>query len=399
VEVGVWHAGPGVGAILADLGAEVIKVESPKGDPERYFAAFSALTDTTAVDTSEWTVMFELGNRGKRSISLDIQEPSGREIFDRLLERADVFVTNLRLQAKQSLRLDYSTIRNINERIIQLNMTGFGSLGPKANDGAFDNLGQAMAGMMFVTGAPDPHPINVLVLDHMAAITGSHAVITALLSRERHGFGQEVDTSLYGAGTWLMYGNLGFELARGPVSLNWDRRRRLPLRNAYQCRGGDWIVGTIHPEQKYWPTFCEALGVPDLAFNSQFETEQDRSAHLPDLYDALDAQFMLKTRDQWLLIFAQHGLHFAPIQRFADVLVDEQALVNGYVAEIEHPILGKTTMPNYPIRFSAAQVGPRGPAPMLGEHSREIAAELGYSPDEIELRIRSGVLKAGSVDD
>lgn len=399
VEVAVWHAGPGAGAILADLGADVIKVETIEGDPERFFAAFAPMTDTRGLDKPDWTVMFDLSNRGKRAISLDLKQPDGVEVLHRLVEKADVFVSNLRTPTKKSIGIDYETLRKVNERIVHINVTGFGAEGPLADAGAFDNVGQAMSGMMFTASTREPQPLQVMVMDQLAAIAASHAAVTALLARELHGHGQEVNTSLYGAGTWLMYGNLGFTGARGEAELGGDRTERTPLRNLYRCGDGEWIMGTNHPEQKHWPTLCTTLGLDALVDDPRFATVETRHAALPELYHHLDAAFATRSREEWLKVLTDAGLFFAPIKTFADVLDDEQALANGYVADQDHPILGRVRQPGFPMRFSRHTVGARGAAPRLAEHSREILEELGYGVGEIQHLTNAGAVKLGDSDD
>ncbi|QTJ68361.1 CoA transferase [Rhodococcus sp. ZPP] len=393
VEVGVWHAGPAVGAILADLGADVIKVESLQGDPERHFAAFAPMTDTRNIDADGWTVMFELSNRGKRGVSLDLESAAAHGVLERLVEGADIFVTNLRGPTRRALGIDYEALSAINPTIIHVNVTGFGGDGPLADAGAFDNVGQAMSGMMFTAGGDNPQPLNVMVMDHLTAIVGSHAAITALAARELHGIGQEVHTSLYGAGTWLMYGNLGFTGARGhEVSMNGDRLSRSPLRNLYKCSDGKWVMGTNHPEQEHWSNFCQVLGCAELVNDPRFHDVDSRNANLKLLYQILDEAFQTKPRETWLDELRSAGLFFAPVHSFTDVLNDEQALANGYVDDVDHRHLGTVRQPSYPIRFGAFNAGPTGPAPWLGEHSREILASVGYSDAEIEALIEAGAV-------
>ena len=300
VEVGVWHAGPGAGAILTDLGADVIKVESIAGEPERYLGNFGPI-DTAEVNTDDWTVLFDISNRGKRSVSIDLSESDGRSILTRLITNSDVFLTNLRPSSKRKLGLDYESLRKHNEQIIYAGVSGFGAQGPLARAGAFDTLGQAMSGMMYLSGLPEPAPLSILILDQLTAITASHAILTALYERERTGRGQEVHTSLYGSATWLMHANLVVTSVLGrDVDIAWDRRRNPPLRTTYKCGDGKWIVGTAHPEDRYWAPFCAALGVVELTADRRFATKDQRVAHGPELMEILDEIFLKKDRPGWL---------------------------------------------------------------------------------------------------
>lgn len=383
IEVGVWHAGPGAGAILGDLGAEVIKVETLEGDPERAHGSFGPM-DTSKVEMPNWTTLYEFSNRNKRSITLDITSEDGYGVLRKLVEGADVFLTNLRTSTKPKLKVDYGSIRSINPDVVHVNVSGFGQHGPMADAGGFDPLGQAISGMMFLSGNEEPALLQMIVLDQLTAIAASHAAITALLARERDGHGQEVHTSLYGSAVWLTHMNiLAASLMQGKVDNSWDRLKNPPLRTTYRCGDGKWLMGTNHPEEKYWSRFCQAIGTPELEADPRFLTKADRASSSQDLFEILDAVFLTKERDEWVSILTGSGALFAPVHDIDDVLVDEQAIENGYVTDIDHRALGKIRIPGYPVEFSAHDAGPRSEAPELGEHSREILQELGYSSEDI----------------
>jgi hypothetical protein len=201
VEYGVFHAGPGASAILGDLGAEVVKIEDLTGDPERYWTKLAGMDMTMPNGES---AMFQFSNRNKRSICLDINPAEGRGVFEKLVARADVFLTNLRRSTKKKLGIDYETLRSINSRMIHANVSGYGPKGFMSDMGAFDPLGLARSGMMFATGSPEPKALHIGILDQATAIAASHAMMTALFVRERTGRGQEVHVSLYSVGQWLM---------------------------------------------------------------------------------------------------------------------------------------------------------------------------------------------------
>ncbi len=202
VEYAIWHAGPGASAILGDMGAEVIKIETLSGDPERSAKQLGSVKFDVQ-GNSDWSFLFELSNRNKKGICLDIQTPQGREIFHRLVKTADVFLTNLRNSTKPRLGIDYESIRKINPQIIHAGVSGFGVKGPFSDVGAFDPMGQAVSGMLYLTGDDEPVMLQTVVLDQMTSITASHAILTALFYRERHGIGQEVHVSLYSSALWL----------------------------------------------------------------------------------------------------------------------------------------------------------------------------------------------------
>ena len=262
LEYGVFHAGPGSTAILGDLGAEIIKIESGFGDPERYWTQVAGID--MAMPDGE-SIMHEVSNRNKRGIYLDIKTEKGRAIFHKLVADTDVFMTNLRKTTKHKLGIDYQSLREINPKIIHANVSGYGPDGPMENIGAFDPLGQARSGLMFTTGSAEPALLHLGVLDQTTAIAASHAIITALLVRERQGVGQELHVSLYSTALWMQHPNL--VLASG-ISVNpcvtGVRTEHSPLRNRFQCKDGNWIIGTHHPEEKYWATFCTAMDKKDL---------------------------------------------------------------------------------------------------------------------------------------
>ncbi|GAA4491739.1 CoA transferase [Rhodococcus olei] len=399
VEVGVWHAGPGAGAIMADLGAEVIKVESLGSDPERLYGGFGHLDGKSPLPRPDWNVLFEVSNRNKQGIALDISTQEGQEILHRLVEGADVFLTNLRNGTKSRLGIEYDALRAVNSRIVYLNVSAFGPKGPLADGPGFDTLGQAVSGMMYMTGSEEPAALSMLILDQLTAIAASHAVIAALLSRELHGAGQEVHASLYGAGMWLQHANyLIKSIVKEPVDLSWDRLDASPLRTTYVCKDGKWIVGTGHPPERYWPQFCTVLGRPDLLTDARFATRQQRQAAKSELFAELDSAFLQRNRSEWLEIMSQSDLPFAPVNGLAEVLVDPQAIENGYVQEFEHPYLGSIKVPGYPVSFGGHVPALQSRAPELGEHTRPILESLGYDAQTIDLLHKKRVVKLFDAD-
>lgn len=396
VEVGVWHAGPGASAILADMGADVIKVETLDGDPERIHGNIGPMEKLPA-RVPGWTPLFEYSNRNKRGISMDINTKEGREILNELVAAADVFVTNLRTTTKPKLGLDYQTLLGLNPHLIYLSVTGFGPDGPRADIGGFDPMGQAISGMLFLAGLDEPTLLQSIILDQLTAITASHAAITALYNRELdpRRRGQEVSTSLYGSAIWLMEMNMMLASILGEeVDVSWDRAKNPPLRTTYRCGDGKWIIGTMHPQEKYWGGFCRSIGRPDLEFDPRYATRGARMLVNEELIAMVDEILLTRTRDEWVRIFNDNGVLFAPVNRITDVLDDEQAISNGYVVDATHRFLGRLRLPGFPISYSAfGAPGRRGDAPTLGEHTSEVLAELGYGPERIESLKAAGVLR------
>jgi crotonobetainyl-CoA:carnitine CoA-transferase CaiB-like acyl-CoA transferase len=389
IEVGGWHAGPGAGAILGDLGADVVKIEPPGGDPERHFGTFGPMAGTDDA-LPDWTSLFEFSNRNKRGICLDLATPEGRGVLDRLVAQADVLVTNLRTGSLPKLGLDYDALARTNPRIIQVAVSGFGSRGPLRNHGGFDPMGQAISGMAFL-GSDEPTVLQMIVLDQLTSITAAFGAITALYTRATTGRGQSVETSLYGAATWLTARNLqvaGF-LGRD-VGTRWTRTANSPLRTSFRCRDDKWIIGTNHPEEKYWSSFCTAVGLPGLEHDPRFLTRESRAEHSTELFEVLDAVFASRDQAEWIPVMAEHGVLFAPVQRSVDVLDDQQAIENGYVVDFDHEDLGRVRMHGFPIAFGAGRAGPQSRAPRLGEHTAEVLREVGYDDAEISSLVATG---------
>jgi crotonobetainyl-CoA:carnitine CoA-transferase CaiB-like acyl-CoA transferase len=392
VEYGVFHAGPGASAILGDLGADVVKIESGLGDPERYWTTLGRID--MSLPNGEG-IIFQASNRNKNGIYLDIEKEKGREILHRLVKEADVFITNLRQSTKTKLGIDYDSLRSVNPQIIHANVSGYGPEGPIKDLGAFDPLGLARSGLMYVTGASEPVFIHGGVLDQATAIAASHAILTALFVRERFGTGQEVHVSLYGTGLWLMYPNilLSNVLSLGPMDISANRYDHPPLRNFFRCKDEKWIMAAHHRDEKYWPLLCKATGQTGLLADPRFKDRSGRKVHSAELVAIFDKVFATKTRDEWMEILLKEKLMVCPVQNINEIRDDPQARINGYVVDFEDRLLGNTKIPGYPIHFSANRAGTRSFAPTLGEHTDLVMHQMGYSDQEIQELKKEGIIK------
>ena len=392
VEYGIFHAGPGASAILGDLGADVVKIESGMGDPERCWTTLGGIDMSLSNGES---IFFQISNRNKKGIWLDIEKEKGREILHRLVKEADVFITNLRKSTKAQLGIDYGSLRQVNPQIIHANVSGYGPEGAMKDLGAFDPLGLARSGLMYVTGASEPVLIHGGVMDQATAIAASHAILTALLVRERSGMGQEVHVSLLGTGLWLMYPNMMLSsiLSLGPIDISPNRYDHSPLRNLFRCKDGKWIMAAHHPEERYWPLFCEATGQIALLSDPRFMDNSGRKVHRTELVAIFDKVFETKTRDEWVEILLKEKLMVCPVLDTHEIQDDPQARVNDYVVNFRDSLLGDVKIPGYPVHFSANRAGTRGFAPTLGEHTDLVMHQMSYTDQEIQKLREEGVIK------
>ena len=391
VEYATFHAGPGGNAILGDLGADVIKIERASADPLRFWTSVAGLDFKMPNGQG---IVFEAANRNKRGICLDVTTEQGREVFKSLVLGADVFLTNLRGHTREKIGIDYQAICQINPRIIYASVSGYGPDGPLKSAGGYDPLGQAISGMAFVTGTEKPELMHLGILDQAAAITVSHAILTALLARERQGISQQVHVSLYGTALWLQYINLLMSGTLGAdPCIKEDRTHHSPLRNTFCCQDDKWILGAHHPEEKYWADFCEVTGQTDLLSDPRFTSESGGPTDFVALNRIFDAVFATKPRDSWVALLQKRGLMFCPVQHISEVPGDPQAAANGYSMPFTHPVLGDVPIPGYPIHFSAQRPGTTCAAPGIGQHTDEILNELGYSGEDIKSLRANGTVK------
>jgi formyl-CoA transferase len=261
--------------------------------------------------------------------------------------------------------------------------------------GAFDPLGLARSGLMYVTGASEPVFLHVGVLDQATAIATSHAIMTALLVRERSGMGQEVHVSLYGTGLWLMYPDIMLSnvLSLSPVDISPNRYDHSPLRNLFCCKDEKWIMATHHPDETYWPLFCRATGQTALLTDPRFMDNSGRKIHCAELVAIFDKVFATKTRDEWMETLLKEKLMVCPVLKINEIRDDPQAQVNEYVVAFKDRLLGDAKIPGYPIYFSANRAGTRSFAPTLGEHTDLVMHQIGYTDQEIQELKKEGVIK------
>ncbi len=383
VELTMFQQGPVAGMRLGDLGAEVIKIEPPQGDPSR---GFMRLIGAMA-GLSGPNYYFEHCNRNKRGLVLDLKQPQGMEVFFKLIGQADVFVNNLSIEAPQRMGISADKCLEVNPRLIYAQASGWGRRGPDAAELSFDYTGIARSGLMMSCGEAGAPPTNMLpgIGDEMGALVCAWAVCAALYARERTGQGQVVDTSLMGS----VIANLGLIMA-APAILGQAFPRQVrtqggnAIYNHYCCADGKWLALAHLQPERYWPKVLGALDLAELENDPRFDSVEARGQNAEELVALFDQRFAQKDRAEWLAILDEHGCIATPVQTPLEVAEDPQTLANDYVHQTEHPEHGALKMVGFPWDFSQTPAAFQRPAPGLGEHSEEILTELGYSQEEIQ---------------
>ncbi len=385
VECGIWQMGPSAGAFLGDLGAEVIKIEErTQGDPGRGIKWIRGIPVKLPQGRSWY---FEYNNRNKRSLTLDLKKPKGKEILFKLIEGADVFIQNFRLGVATELGIDYGILSKHNPKLIYASATGFGSKGPDAKDPAFDYLGQARSGMMTIAGEPDSPPVvyGAGIADQIGAIMLAFGILASLVARERTGIGQEMEVSHLGSGLHLLGLDVFGTIASGHAPPRVSRKKAYnPLWNIYQCGDQKWIALAMLQPDRYWSIFCQALRLDHLIEDSRFRDMEARRKNCEGLITILDSVFFTKSSSEWLKILKNAGdIICSPVNTLEDLLTDPQVLENDYLADFDHPALGKIKTVGMPIKFYKSPARLRLPAPEFGQHTEEILLEKGYDWEEI----------------
>ena len=391
----IWQQGPVATAMLADLGAEVIKLEERgKGDPGR---AIFAVGGASATSKSGHNFYFEANNRHKQSLTLDLTKPEAREIVYKLAAKSDVFVQNFRKGVADRLGLGYKDLSARNPKLIYASASGYGPEGPDSGEPSFDYLAQSRSGIMNTAGIESDEPIYMMggIADQMGAIMLSYGVMTALVARERLGVGQEVNASHLGSMIALQGLNVSMRTIMGKEMARTTRDDAYnPLWNHYKCADGEWLSLGMLQTDRYWSDFCKALGITELTNDERFKDMRTRGKNHRELVAILDRVFATKPRAEWMKIL-KHGGDFiyTVVNRINDLPNDEQVLANEYIVDYDHPELGKTKLVGVPVRFSKTPGDARGRAPELGENTELILTELlEYSWDDVARLREAGVI-------
>jgi crotonobetainyl-CoA:carnitine CoA-transferase CaiB-like acyl-CoA transferase len=381
VEFASYIAAPGAACMLGDWGADVIKVERPGGDSMRHVFA-----DVKSELSGNPT--FDLDNRGKRAVVLDVGKPEGREALARLAAAADVFITNVRPAALKRAGLDEATLRAANPRLVYTIVTGYGLEGPDAHKPGFDVTAfWARAGVANMTApkGQDPFILRSGFGDHITTLATVSATLAALYERERTGQGRLVQTSLLATGVYTMGSDLAVQLKFGRLASIRTREQPInPIATFYKSADGRWFIHNPRGGNKDWPVFAAIAGRPDLVDDERFATSRARRENSPILVAEFDKAFAAMDFDEIAAKLDAADMVWAPVQTPAQVAADPQVLASGAIVQVEDGQGGTFPSPAAPARFPGADATVRPRSPTLGEHTREVLAEIGYSAAEIE---------------
>jgi len=390
VEVANWLAAPSAAALMADMGADVIKVEPPGGEDYRHTRNLAFGVDFPL------NYAFELDNRGKRSISLDLRRPSASGVLQRLIASADVFVTTLIQPRRERFGLTEAAVRQINPRAIYVSFSGYGTEGTDAGRAGFDFAAfWARAGVMSLLQAPGQPPIICRAGqgDHTTALNLLAATLAALRLSDKTGEGQSVDVTLLGTGMWTIGSDMSHALVAGVQPEPFDRTAPAsPLSNVYRCADDRWLLLIMPVADAYWERFCLMQARPDWVADPRYATLAARRQHTRALTAAIDALFGEATLAEWAERLDRAGLIWAPMATLPEVMRDPAVLQADPFAMVTHPAAGAYQTLKAPFAIRGADIAVRGPAPEAGEHTADILTELGFSDDDIAGLAASGAL-------
>jgi crotonobetainyl-CoA:carnitine CoA-transferase CaiB-like acyl-CoA transferase len=386
VELAQIMAGPTCGMLLADMGADVIKVEKlPGGDDTRSYSEPQVNGESAA---------FMILNRNKRGIAVNLKKPGGLEVVKKLLATADVVTENYRKGTLDKLGLGWDVLHELNPRLVYCAISGYGRTGPYANKGGFDLIAQGVAGLMSVTGEPGGPPVKsgTPIADINAGIFAALGIVSALFARDTTGRGQMIDTSLMEAGIQQMYWQAAIHFATGanPGPSGSAHILTAPYQ-AFPTADG-WInLGGAN--QSNWERIVRAIGMPELATDERFRNNTERMRNLKTLVPILGDALKKKPSAHWISVFEAEGVPVGPVNKTSDMVSDPQVKAREMVIEVDHPKAGRVKAIGHPVKFSETKVEASRPAPLLGQHTRDVLKDLGYDDARIDALAREGAIE------
>lgn len=385
VEVAMWAFVPAAGGILSDMGAEVLKIEPPDGDPLRGLVTGGAEPGADQGFVLSW----ENYNRGKRSLTLDLRQEAGVEVLHKLLKDADVFLTNLLPRARKRMKIDIDDLKAVNPNLIYAVGSGTGRQGPDADKGGFDAITFWARGGIASSVTPEEldYPIGMpgaAFGDCTSAAVLAGAVCAAIAQRAMTGHASVVDASLLNTAMWVMQRGITQTTLNGSDRLPAPSRKRIynPLTHSYRTKDGRFFVLNMLKSQRYWPGLCEAIGRPDLIVDPRFATDRDRLRNGADCVAELQAVFAARTLTEWRPVLGAQDGQWDVVQLVGELKDDPQVNANGYLQYVDYGGGRGLKMVSAPMQFDGAPL-PVGPAPELGAHSEEVLAGLGYDDEAI----------------
>ncbi len=388
-EMGLWVAGPSAAAILCDWGAQVVKIEPPTGDPFR--GLFASVMGVAA----PMNPPFELDNRGKRSIALDLEKDDAREIALQIIGQADVFVSNMRPHVLEQFGLDYDTLHERFPRLVYAQVTGYGPDAESRDVAAYDigafwaQSGLAMA--LTPEGYAIPQQRGGMG-DHMTGQMTAGAVCAALYARDRTGEGQRVSVPLVRVGVYMIGWDTMLSLRLGLPTVPYDRYHAVnPIIDCYRAGDGRWFWLLLLQADRHWGDLCRAAGRPDLETDERFANIEKRRFNAPALVEEFDAVFATKPLAGWAEAFAAHNVWWAPVNTIEEAIKDPVVRAAGTFVDVPGPD-GDVEMVATPVDFSGTPWRPKGLSPELGQHTEEVLLELGYDWEQIVALKERGVI-------
>ena len=383
IELAHIMSGPTAGMLLADMGADVIKVERiPGGDDTRRFAPPKVNGEASA---------FLMMNRNKRGIALDLKQPMARAALERIIARSDVLIENFRTGTMDRLGLGYEALSAAHPALIYCSVSGYGRTGPDADKGGFDLVAQGLSGLMRITGQPGGPPTKVgsPVTDINAGILAALGIVSAYVHRLKTGNGQLVDTSLLEAGVMQTFWQSAIFIGSGsePGALGSAHPLTAPYQ-AFQTADGWITVGASN--QANYARLVDVLGAPELLGDERFADNASRMRNLPELVRVLTARFVQKPSAAWLALLDEAGVPAGPVLDIADMLQHPQVVARDMIIETNHPSVGPTRAIGCPIKFSRSPTAVQRPAPRFGEHSAEVLREFGLGESDVAALLASG---------